>query len=119
MSREEELTFLVRSVMRGGRPMTAREIVRELRRRARVTTNSESVIKVLRADQRHFVMRRPRFFQRSTRWQFIEAGPARDSGESGAPVPAWPLRPLLSGAAAVKLEFRRDEPPTNAVGRMT
>ena len=115
MSTEEELGYLIRSVMRGARPMTAREIARALRRRAKVTTNERSVVAVLNADPRHFVCTRRKFFQRGVRWQLVEAGPATDPGESGAPVPAWPYRPTLSGSAAAALTFRDDEPPTNAV----
>lgn len=63
-----------------------------------------------------FKERRPRFLQRSTRWQLVEAGPADVPG-TAAPVPARPYRPSLSGAAAAALTFDEDQPPPNAIGR--
>jgi hypothetical protein len=112
------LTELVASVMRGNRPMTEERIVRAIHRRAGVQTDRRSVRFVLMSDRRRFSTARSRFtlFWRTRRWRLAEAGPAGDPGNAGAPVPAWPYQPTLSGAAAAPLLFRNDEPPTTAVG---
>jgi hypothetical protein len=110
------LAELVASEMRGHRPMTASEIVRAIQRHAHVKTDARSVTYVL-TDRNHFRRSRRRFFQRGARWELVEAGPADDPGAAGAPVPARPYRPTLSGAAAAELTFRDDNPPTNAIGR--
>lgn len=119
MSSEERLAELITMVMRGGRPMTASEIARAIRRRTKVKTDARSVATVLTVHSRHF-KRSPRrflFFQRSSRWELVEVGPTDSPGTAGAPVPAWPYRPTLSGAAAASMTFREDEPPTNAIGK--
>jgi len=119
MTSEEKLLELVKTILRGNRPMTEMQIVRAIHRRARVETDAPSVRYVLTSHLRQFapVRSRFKFFRRAVRWQVVEAGPADDPGHAGAPVPARPYRPLLSGAAAVPLDFR-DDPPTNAVGRL-
>jgi len=61
--------------------------------------------------------RRRRLLQQVVRWRLVEA-PASPPDASEAPVPAWPYPPTLSGAAAVPLTFRDDEPPANAIGRL-
>jgi len=120
MTSEEKLLELVESVMRGNRPMTDAQIVRVIHRRAKVETDARSVRHVLNSHLRRFhrVGSRFSFFQRRVRWRLVEAGPADDPGNAGAPVPAWPYRPSLSGTAAAPLNFRDDEPPTNAIGRL-
>jgi hypothetical protein len=63
-----------------------------------------------------FELHSRRHFLSAARWRLVEAG---QSGPdfSGAPVPAWPYRPMLSGAAAAALTFREDVPPTNVIGK--
>ena len=119
MSSEERLAELIRMVMHGSRPMTASEIARAIRRRTKVKTDARSVATVLMIHPRHFTLSQRRFFffQRSSRWELVEVGPTDSPGTAGARVPAWPLPPTLSGAAAVSLTFREDEPPTNAIGK--
>ncbi|HEV2036651.1 MAG TPA: hypothetical protein VGU71_21070 [Candidatus Dormibacteraeota bacterium] len=117
MSSEERLAELISLVMRGCRPMTASEIARAIRRRVKVKTDERSVTRILMVHPRHFMRSRRRFFQRSSRWELVEVGPADLPGPAGAPVPAWPYRPTLSGAAAANLTFREDEPPANAIGK--
>lgn len=113
------LTELVAGAIYGNRPMTEHQIVRAIYRRAKVKTDARSVRLVLMSDRRRFGLLRPRFpfFQRSTRWQLVEVGSADNPGTAGAPVPARPHLPTLSGAAAAELIFREDEPPTGAIGR--
>ena len=120
MTAEERMDELVAEVLRDQRPMTEAQIVRAIFRRARVTTDAPSVRIVLMSHAGRFCRVRPRFhlFRRSSRWLLVEAGPASDPGNAGAPVPAWPYRPTLSGAAAAPLNFRCDAPPTNATGRL-
>ena len=110
---------MVVTVMRAGQPMTVTEIVRAIRRRFDVKIHAGSVRTVL-ASSRSFAHTRPRFafLQRSTLWKLVEAGPSADPGTSGAPVPARPHRPTLSGAAAAELTFREEEPPTDGIGRI-
>jgi hypothetical protein len=117
MSSEERLAELISLVMRGSRPMTASEIARAVRRRTKVKTDARSVTAVLMVHPRHFMRVRRRFFQRGGRWELVEVGPADSPGTAGAPVPAWPYPPALSGAAAATLTFREEEPPTNAIGK--
>ncbi len=118
MHPDEQLEELVISVMRGKRPMTASEIARALLLHAEVRTDERSVVAILRSHPKRFARKRlGRFFQRSTRWQLVEAGPADEPGTAGAPVPARPYPPTLSDAAAAPLMFGDDEPPTNAIGR--
>jgi hypothetical protein len=99
--------------------MTEREIVRAIYRRSKVTTDAGSVRVVLRLHRERFRTFRPRFrlFPRANKWRLVEAGPADNPGTSGAPVPARPYPPTLSGSAAAELAFREDEPPANAIGR--
>ena len=113
------LTELVAGAMRANRPMTEHQIVRAIYRMSKVKTDARSVRLVLMSDRRRFGLLRPRFrlFQRSTKWQLVEVGPADNPGTSGAPVAARPYPPTLSGAAAAELTFGEDEPPTNAIGR--
>lgn len=113
------LTRLVALAMGGNPPMTERQIVREIYRLTKVKTDARSVGLVLMSDRRRFGLVRPRFrfFQRSARWQLVEVGSSDHPGTAGAPLPARPYPPTLSGAAAVELIFREDEPPTNAIGR--
>jgi hypothetical protein len=111
-----ELADLVASILRGGRPMTPHEIAAALTRRSGVRVDARGVTLVLIENRRRFRLNKSRFFQRRATWQLVEAGPADDPGHAGAPVPAWPHRPTLSGAAALPLAFREDDPPTNAVG---
>src|ERR1700716_101154 len=119
MSAEERLDELMVSVMRENHPMTDKQIVRELQSRAKIKTDARCVRTVLMSRPRRFGQVRPRFqiFRRRVRWRLVEAGPGNTSGSAGAPVPAWPYRPSLSGAAAAPLAFRDTEPPANAVGR--
>lgn len=96
--------------------MTTAEIARAIQRHAKVKTDARSVTAVL-AESRRFRPSHRRFFQRGAKWELVEAGPADSPGTAGAPVPARPYPPTLSGAAAADLSFREDEPPTNAIGR--
>jgi hypothetical protein len=111
-----QLADLIASVLRDHPPMTTDEIAKALQRRS-LKTDAEQVTRILLANRRRFGLHKPRFFQRRAKWQLVEAGPADDPGHAGAPVPAWPHRPTLSGSAAATLSFREDDPPTNAVGR--
>jgi hypothetical protein len=111
----KDLADLVASVLRDNRPMTTHEIAKALQRRS-VKTDAEMVTRILLTNRRRFALHRPRFFQRRARWQLVEAGPADDPGHAGAPVPARPYRPTMSGSAAVPLAFRDDDPPPNAMG---
>jgi hypothetical protein len=113
------LTELVKGAMWGSRPMTEHQIVRAIYRRSKVKTDARSVRLVLMSDRSRFGRLRPRFrfFQRSTKWQLVEVGRSDNPGAEGAPVPGRPYPPTSSGAAAAKLTFREDEPPTNAIGR--
>jgi hypothetical protein len=110
------LADLVASVLRGNRPMTTHEIAKALQRRS-VKADADKVTRILLSNRRRFGLHKPRFFQRRAKWQLVEAGPADDPGNAGAPVPAWPYRPTLSGSAAAPLAFRQDDPPTDAIGR--
>jgi hypothetical protein len=116
MAEDDGLGKLIASVMQGNQPMTEKEIVKAIHRRATVKTDVRHVRRVLYSHPGRFsrISRRLRFV---VRWRLVAAGPANDPGNAGSPVPAWPYRPLLSGAAAVPLMFREDEPPTNAIGR--
>jgi hypothetical protein len=116
MTADERLTELIVWEMRGHRAMTASEISRAIRRNARVKTDVRSVTSIL-VDKPHFRLSPRRFFQRGARWELVEVGPADNSGTAGAPVPARPYPPTLSGAAAADLSFRGDGPPSNAIGR--
>jgi hypothetical protein len=116
MTADERLAELIVWEMRGHRPMTASEIARAIRRHAKVKTDARSVISILVA-MHQFRQSRRRFFQRGAKWELVEVGPAHDPGTAGAPVPARPYPPTLSGAAAADLSFRDDVPPTNASGR--
>lgn len=116
MTADERLAELIVWEMRGHRPMTAAEIARAIRRHAKVKTDARSVTSIL-VDKQHFRRSRRGFFQRGARWELVEVGPADNPGTTEAPVPARPYPPTLSGAAAVVLSFREDEPPTSAIGR--
>ena len=63
--------------------------------------------------------RRRGFLRRAAHWTLVEVpesglGPAA----SGSRVPARPHPSASSGAAAVPMTFRTDDPPTNAIGRI-
>jgi hypothetical protein len=60
--------------------------------------------------------RRRGLFRRAAQWRLVEA-PASPPDSHEAPVPARPYKPTISGAAAATLSFRKDEPPTDAVGK--
>jgi len=117
MTADERLAELIVSVMRGHRPMTVVEIARAIQRNAKVKTDEISVTAIL-MDRGHFRRSRRRFFQRGARWELVEVGSSDNPGTAGAPVPARPYPPTLSGAAAADLSFREDDPPTNAIGRI-
>jgi hypothetical protein len=113
---DERLLRAVVESMRGGAPMTSREIARVASRRGYRRVGRRSVERILKHNSLMFELHSRRHFLSAARWRLVEAG---QSGPdlSGAPVPAWPYRPALSGAAAVTLTFREDEPPTNAIGK--
>ena len=115
----ERLSELIAQVLRSNRPMTEQRIASAIYRRARVRTDARSVHLVMTGQPRRFVRVEDRFLflRRAARWRLVEAGPASDLGTSGAPVPALPLRPLMSGAAAAELTFREEDPPPQAIGR--
>ena len=97
--------------------MTTSQIVVAIRRRSGVKTDGAGVTRVLVMNRRLFRLHRRHFLLRKVRWQLVEAGPADAPGNAGAPVPAWPYRPLLSGAASARLTFREDEPPADAISK--
>jgi hypothetical protein len=115
VSAHERLAALIFDELRGSRPKTAAQIAKAIHQRTRIKTDARSVTAVLMSHPHRFMCRRARFLQRSWRWQLVEAGPAQDPGASGAPVPAYPHRPVLSGSAAAVLTFRDDDPSTNAI----
>ena len=47
----------------------------------------------------------------------VEPGSGDSSGAAGAPVPARPFPPTLSGAATADPPLREAEPPIDAIGR--
>jgi hypothetical protein len=111
------LRALIVGALRERELMTARQIVRAIRRDARVRTDVRSVRFILQAGG--FARVRSKFvpFIKVARCRLAEAGPADGPGRSGAPVPARPYRPVLGGTAAAHLVFRDEDPPTAAVGR--
>ena len=115
---QPKLRQLVVTVMRDNRTMTVPEIISAIYRRYGVKTDARSVRRVLRSSGFAPTRQRFRFLRRSVRWTLVKAGPSDDPGTSGAPVPARPYLPRLSGAAAAELTFREEEPPTNAIGRV-
>ncbi len=116
----DRLSELIAEVLAGNRPLTEQRIASAIFRRARVKTDAGSVRRVLVNQPHRFteVKDRFRFLRRAARWRLVEAGPADDPGTSGAPVPAQPRPPLLSGAAAAELTFREEDPPPPAIGRL-
>ena len=117
MAKSEELGELIYNVMRGRGAMTTAQIASAMQRRTGVKTKIRTVSELLGGQPRRFRRLRRKFLQRSTRWQLVEVSSSDNPGTAGAPVPARPYPPTLSGAAAAELTFRRDEPPTNAIGR--
>ena len=111
----QKLADLVASVLRDSPPMTTREIATAIQRRG-TKIDARGITLVLLENRRRFRLHKARFLQRRAKWQLVEAGPADDPGNAGAPVPAWPYRPTLSGSTAAPLAFREDDPPTNALG---
>jgi hypothetical protein len=117
MAEGEELGELISTVMRGHGAMTSTQIAIAVQRSTGVKTDARAVTKILRGQPRHFRPSHRRFFQRGVKWELVEVGSADSPGAAGAPVPARPYPPTLSGAAAADVPFREDEPPTNAIGR--
>jgi hypothetical protein len=129
LSIDEFLLKLIVTVMHDGRPMTAGEIARAVSKSSARKVDRRSietvlaplaggVVTVAGAPPRIFICERHRrLFQRTMRWRLVDA-PASPPDAAGAPVPAWPYPPTLSGAAAAPLAFRDDEPPTNAIGKL-
>ena len=112
---DERLLRAVVESMWGGAPMTSREIARVASKRGYRKVGRRRVERILKHNSLMFELHSRRHFLSAARWRLVEAGQGgRDL--SGAPVPAWPYRPTLSGAAAVILTFREDEPLTNAIG---
>ena len=130
LSSDEFLLRLIVTVMHEGRAMTAAEIAKAVTKRGARAVNRRCVESLLTpiaggivilagmAPCRFIRVRRRGLLRRSTRWRLVEAPAASPPDSSEAPVPAWPYRPTLSGAAAVTLTFREDEPPTNAIGKL-
>jgi hypothetical protein len=128
LASDEFLLRLIVAVMQNERAMTASEIAKAASRRSVRRVDRRSVEAMLRSASGELVIlagmprcrivpqRRRRILRRATRWRLVEA-PASPPETSGAPVPAWPYPPALSGAAAAPLAFRDDEPPTNAIGK--
>ena len=116
----QRLFELIAAELRCKSPMTEQRIARAIYRRTRVRIDARTVRLVMRENPHRFIQVRDRFgfLRRAPRWQLAKAGPAEDRGTSGAPVPAKPLSPLLSGAAAAQLMFREDKPPPQAIGRV-
>jgi hypothetical protein len=128
LSIDEFLLKLIVAVMQDRGAMTAAEIARAASNQSRRKVDRRSVEAILKPLAGGVVtvagslpcqiirMRRRGLLQRGTRWRLVEA-PASPPDSAGAPVPAWPFPPTLSGAAAANLTFREDEPPTNAIGK--
>jgi hypothetical protein len=128
LSINEVLLKLIVTVMHDGRAMTAAEIAKAVSNANARKVDRRSVEAVLTPLVGGVVtladvppcqvirQRRRGLLRRVTRWRLVEA-PASPPDTSEAPVPAWPYRPMLSGAAAATLTFREDEPPTNAIGK--
>ncbi|HEV2139965.1 MAG TPA: hypothetical protein VGT01_02140 [Candidatus Dormibacteraeota bacterium] len=118
MARSEDLGELIYNVMRGRGAMTTAQIASAMQRRTGVKTKIRTVTEILEGRPGRFRRLPRKFLQRSTRWQLVEVAASDNPGTAGAPVPARPFTPTLSGAAAAELTFRQDEPPTNAIGRI-
>jgi hypothetical protein len=114
---DERLLRAVVESMRGGAPMTAGEIARVASRRGYRRVGRRSVERILKHNSLLFELHSHRRFLSAARWRLVEAGPASGPYLTGAPVPAWPRRPTLSGAAAATLTFGEDEPPIDAIGK--
>lgn len=129
LSVDEYLLKLIVTVMYDRRPMTAAEIAKAVSKSSARKVDRRSVEAVLVPLVGGLVMvtglpagrlicqRGRSLFPRATRWRLV-GEPASPPDASGAPVPAWPYAPMLSGAAAANLTFREDEPPTNAIGKL-
>lgn len=117
MAKSEDLGELIYYVMRGRGAMTTAQIASAMRRRTGVKTKVRTVSEILQMQPHRFKRLPRRFLQRSTRWELVEVSSSDAPGAAGAPIPARPYPPTLSGAAAAELIFREDEPPTNAIGR--
>jgi hypothetical protein len=115
---DERLLNVVVEVMRGRVPMTAGQIARAASRKGLPKVRSRSVERILKHNSSVFEIHSRSHLFAATRWRLAEAGPARGPDAAGAPVPAWPYRPTLSGAAAASLTFRADEPPADAIGKL-
>jgi len=128
LSVDEYLLKLIVTVMYDRRPMTAAEIAKAVSKIGARKTDRRKVeavlvplvgglVAVAGLPAGRLIRRRGRgLFRRATRWRLVgEVASPPDA--SGAPVPAWPYAPMLSGAAAATLTFREDEPPTNAIGK--
>jgi hypothetical protein len=126
---DEFLLSLIVTVLYESPAMTAAEIAKAatIKRGRRVERRSvEAILRPLAGGfvavagvPRCRVIRQRRgLLQRAVRWRLVAAeAPASPPDASGAPVPARPYPPHLSGAAAANLTFRDDEPPTNAIGK--
>ena len=118
MTAEERLDELAAEVLRDRRPMTEAQIVPAIfrvpgsRRMPPAFATSSCPRPAASVESGHAFTS----FGAAVDGLLVEAGSAGDPGNAGAPVPAWPYRPTLSGAAAAPLKFRGDEPPTNATG---
>jgi hypothetical protein len=115
---DERLLRAVVESMRGCGPMTAREIARVASRRGHRRVGRRSVEKILKHNSLMFELHSHRHLLSAARWRLVDAGHAGGPDITGAPVPAIPRPPMLSGAAAVPLTFREDEPPANAIGKL-
>jgi hypothetical protein len=129
LSIDEFLLKLIVTVMRDGRAMTAGEIAKLASQRSVRRVDRRSVEAILKPLTGGVVTladvppcqiiraRRRGLLRRVTRWRLVEA-PASPPDTSGAPVPARPYPPTLSGAAAAMLTFWDEEPPTDAIGKL-
>jgi hypothetical protein len=128
LSIDEFLLQLIVTAMGDGRAMTAGEIAKAASKSSARKVDRRSVEAILTPLAGGLVMltgvpprrvirqRRRGLFQRGTRWRLVDE-PASPTDSADAPVPAWPYRPTLSGAAAAPLMFREDEPLTDAIGK--
>jgi len=116
MADERLLRAVIEVMVWAKAPMTAREIARAASRSGLRRSGRRSVERILKHNSLLFELHSRRHFLSAARWRLVQAN-ASPPDASGAPVPAWPYRPALSGAAAVPLTFRKDDPPTNAIGK--